>query len=108
MDGSSDYDSIPFGKMLSIKDVQGALGIGERAVYQYVKEGRLLRPHHHGGKPWWWKGDLEVYFYRLRRGDFEGLDGGEAEQPGQEAAKEKQAEQEKEKRGGKRQRPQEG
>lgn len=61
------------------------LGVSERTVYRLVEHGHLLRPRVVGGAKRWFPGDVKVYLYRLRRGDFEPQQNGEI--PAQECVK---------------------
>ena len=58
-------------RLLSVTEVAAALNVSERTVYRLVKERKLSRPRRVGGESRWFPGDVRVYLYRLRRGDFE-------------------------------------
>lgn len=69
------------GKLLDIHAVARALDIHERTVRRYVQQGRLSKPRRHGRSQRWFEADVAVYFWRLSRGDFEGLETIEDEDP---------------------------
>ncbi len=61
-------------RLLTVKEVAHLLNVSERTVRRLVTEGHLAAPRSVGGARRWFPGDVRVYLYRLRRGDFEGQD----------------------------------
>lgn len=56
--------------LLSVKEVAKRLDCSSAQVWRLVREGKLSKPVEHAGKRWYAK-DLEVYLWRLARGDFD-------------------------------------
>ncbi len=65
--------------LLSLKEVANRLGCSEKTVERLVLKGHFSRPRRlPSGKAIWFAKDIEVYQYRLLRGDFEEMEGKEA------------------------------
>ncbi len=60
-------------ELLTKEQVAQRLNCSTKTVDRMVKRGHLSKPRHLAPKePRWFAQDLEVYRYRLLRGDFEG------------------------------------
>ena len=59
-------------RLLTVKQVAARLNCSEKTVHRLVAQGRLSRPRQLvRGVVRWLARDVEVYLYRLWRGDFE-------------------------------------
>lgn len=64
----------PRPRLIGIKRVAHLLNCSERTVYRLVEQGQLSAPRKlPGGQVRWFPADVKVYLYRLKRGDFEGV-----------------------------------
>lgn len=60
-------------ELLTLKQVASRLKVGAKTVTRLVERGQLAAPRHPaGGRPCWFVGDVEVYLWRLLKGDFDG------------------------------------
>lgn len=58
-------------KLLTVKDVARLLDTSVRTVWRLVENGRISKPKRLGGAARWFRKDVQVYFWRLMRGDFD-------------------------------------